>query len=90
MPVKFLTFFFLLQLWGAGVSHALNIQLDFTYDNANGGFFNSNSTARLAVEAAARDLSSAIQPSLAALQRDIYTGTSGQTTGDDRLEPELP
>jgi hypothetical protein len=78
--VKRLTLLFLLYLCGAGASQALNIQLDFTYDNANGGFFNSNSTAKLALEAAATDLSAAIRPSLAALQTDVYTGTSGSTT----------
>jgi hypothetical protein len=77
--VKPLTFLILMQLCGASASHALLVNLDFTYDNANGGFFAANSIAKNAVLAAAADLSAAINPSLASLQTHVYTGTTGTT-----------
>ena len=38
---------------------SLNIQLDYSYDAANGNFFGTNPTAKAAVDAAALDLGNA-------------------------------
>jgi hypothetical protein len=58
----------------------LNIQLDYSYDAANGNFFGSNPTAKAAVDAAALDLGNAITGSLSAVTTDVFTGTNGSTS----------
>lgn len=70
-------------LWLAVGSRAsaLIIQLDYTYDQADGGnFFGTHPAARATLEAAAADLSAAITSSLAAVPNDTYTGSSGPAT----------
>lgn len=64
----------------ARCANALNIQLDYGYDAANGNFFGLNPTAKAAVDAAALDLGNAIVSSLGAVTTDLYSGTNGTTT----------
>ena len=59
---------------------SLNIQLDYSYDTANGNFFGTNPTAKAAVDAAALDLGNAITGSLGAVTTDVFTGTNGSTS----------
>ena len=70
----------LLQLVSCTAAQALSIQLDFSFDQANGNFFTSNQPARLALQAAAADLSTALFPALNSLSTDVFTGMSGGTT----------
>lgn len=72
--------FGLLQLVLAGVAHAVTLQLDYSYDAANGNFFGLTPAAKAAVDAAAADISSAILPSLGAIPTDTFTGTNGLTS----------
>jgi hypothetical protein len=65
----------LLALLGTSLSaSALNIQIDYSYDTEN--FFGLNGDARLALEAAAADLSAVILPSLGAVGTDVFVGHS--------------
>ena len=63
----------------AACAHALSLQLDYSYDAANGNFFGLNPTAKAAVDAAAADIGNAILPSLGAIPTDTFNGTNGQT-----------
>ncbi|MEQ1862583.1 MAG: PEP-CTERM sorting domain-containing protein [Chthoniobacteraceae bacterium] len=68
-------------LASVAAARALIIQLDYTYDVADGGnFFGSNAVARAALEKAATDLGAAILPSLAAVTTDVFNGASGGGT----------
>jgi len=59
-------------------AHGLVIQLDYTYDVADGGtFFGTHSDAKTTLEKAASDLGAAITGSLGAVTHDTYNGTSG-------------
>lgn len=72
-------------LASAAVAHALVIQLDYTYDIADGGnFFGTHPAAKASLEQAAADLSAAITSTLAAVNTDVFTGTqSGATASID-------
>ncbi len=60
---------------------ALTIQLDYSYDIANGGnFFGNHADAKASLEAAAADLSTAITSSLAAVPMDVFTATQSGAT----------
>lgn len=60
---------------------ALTIEIDYFYDATSGtNFFAANTTARLALEAAAADLSAAIGPSLGAVNTDVFMGSNLGTT----------
>ena len=67
-------------LFAAGPAWGLSIQLDYTYDQANGNFFGTHPAAKAALEAAAGDLSLAVLPSLAAVGTDVFTGMEGGDT----------
>lgn len=57
---------------------ALTIQLDYTYDQANGGdFFGLHPGAKATLEAAAADLGAALGNGLVAVNTDVFNGTSG-------------
>ena len=77
--MKRLALLFLL-LASAISTDAAIVQLDYSYDAANGNFFGSNPTAKASLEAAALDLGNAITGSLNAVTTDIYSGTNGSTT----------
>ena len=77
--MKRLALLFLLLASAISTDAAL-VQLDYSYDAANGNFFGSNPTAKASLEAAARDLGNAITGSLGAVTTDIYSGTNGSTT----------
>ncbi len=68
-------------VWTLPIESAI-VQLDYSFDAANGNFFGTNPTAKAAVDAAAQDISNAITSSLGAITTDIYSGTSGGTTVD--------
>jgi hypothetical protein len=70
----------LAQLSLATAAQAVIVQVDYTYDAANGNFFGLNSTARAAVNAAAADLSAVLLPSLGAVTKDVFTGNNNGTT----------
>src|SRR6188768_4274803 len=57
---------------------ALTINLDYSQDTTD--FFGLNPVAKLALEAAASDLSSYFAPSLGAVNTDVFTGTNGSST----------
>jgi len=60
---------------------ALIIQLDYTYDQADGGnFFGTHPAAKASLEQAAADLSAAITSSLTAVNQNTFTGSSGGST----------
>ncbi len=75
---RFIAFGMLLA-WTAPADSAI-VQLDYSYDAANGNFFGLNATAKAAVDAAAQDLNNAIVSTLGAVATDVYTGTNGGTT----------
>ena len=58
----------------------LNIQLDFFHDEAADKFFSSNSTAKSAVELAAKDVGDMFSNSMAGITQDTFTGTNGSTS----------
>src|SRR4030095_9353905 len=60
-----------------GIARAVVIQVDYSFDAANGNFFGQVPSAKAAVDAAAADLSAAILPTLSAINTDTFTGTSG-------------
>jgi hypothetical protein len=64
----------------ASVAQAVTLQLDYSYDAANGNFFGLTPAARAAVDAAAADISAAISPSLGAIPTDTFTGSGGLLT----------
>ena len=64
----------------APFASALTIQLDYSFDAANGNFFGLNPAAKAAVDAAALDLGNAIAPSLGAVPTDVFTGINGGST----------
>ena len=74
--------FFVLHLLFASVitAHGVAIQLDYSFDAANGNFFGLNPAARGAVDAAAADISNALAPSLGVITTDMFAGTQGATT----------
>ena len=74
----FLCLSFLLA--NAIAAQAVLIQLDYSYDAANGNFFGLNPAARAAVDAAAADISNALAPSLGAVTTDTFPGVQGGTT----------
>lgn len=59
-------------------AHAVVLVVDYTYDSGN--FFNTNLTAKAALEAAAQDISNAITSSLGPVTTDVYASTNGSTT----------
>ncbi len=59
-------------------AHAVVLVVDYTYDSGN--FFNTNLTAKAALEAAAQDISNAITSSLGPVTTDEYISTNGNTT----------
>jgi len=63
-----------------GLARGIIVQVDYSYDAANGNFFGQVPAAKAAVDAAAADLSAAILPSLGAINTDTFTGTSGVTS----------
>jgi hypothetical protein len=63
---------------GGASAQAITITIDYSRDTT--GFFAGNPVARNAVNAAANDLSLAIQPSLGSVGDDFYTASSGSTT----------
>ena len=77
--MKCLTLLVLLFAW-AVPTHATIVQMDYSYDAANGNFFGSNPTAKAALNAAALDIGNAITGSLGPVTTDVYSGTNGQTT----------
>ena len=74
------------------VSHGVILQLDYSYDAANGNFFGTNTVAKAALDAAAADLSAALLPSFDAVATEVFTGRSGETeaTFNWRLSFENP
>lgn len=56
------------------------VQLDYSFDAANGNFFGTNPVAKAAVDAAAQDLNNAIVSTLGAISTDVYVGNNGGTT----------
>ena len=77
--MKRLALLFLL-LASAISTDAAIVQVDYSYDAANGNFFGSNPTAKAALNAAALDIGNAITGSLGPVTTDIYSGTNGSTT----------
>lgn len=61
---------------------ALTISIDYTHDLATDNFFGTNATAKAALEAAASDLSNAINSSLGAVSNSFFTGTNGTSSVD--------
>ncbi len=59
---------------------ALNIELDFSHDEAADQFFSSNPDAQSAVQKAAQDIGSMLTNSMSAITQDTYSGTNGSTT----------
>ncbi len=77
--MKCLTLIVLLLAWAIPANAAI-VQVDYSYDAANGNFFGSNPTAKAALNAAALDIGNAISGSLGPVTTDVYSGTNGQTT----------
>ena len=77
--MKRLTLLVLLLAWIISADAAI-VQVDYSYDAANGNFFGSNPTAKAALNAAALDIGNVITNSFAAVPSDIYSGTNGSTT----------
>jgi hypothetical protein len=75
-----ITVFAAALLFSAQLAPGIVIQLDYTFDAANGNFFGTNTVARAAVEAAAANLNAAILPTLGAINTDTFTGINGSTT----------
>ena len=59
---------------------AFQIQLDYTYDAANGDFFGSHPAAKAALQGAANDINALITSPLAAVTTDTFTGSSVLST----------
>src|SRR4051794_2982426 len=70
----------LLLLAFAGRAWALQIDLDFTYDQANGDFFGQHQVAKTALLKAASDIGALINSPLAAVTQSEFAGTSGGAT----------
>lgn len=66
-------------VWMCSADAAI-VQVDYSFDAANGNFFGANPLAKATVNAAAQDISNAITSSLSAITTDVYTGTNGATT----------
>ena len=66
-------------VWMCSADAAI-VQLDYSFDAANGDFFGTNPTAKAAVDAAAQDIGNAISSSLAAIPTDVFSATNGSTT----------
>ncbi len=58
---------------------ALNIELDFSHDEAADQFFSSNPAARSAVQKAAQDIGDMLSNSMSAITQDTYNGSNGDT-----------
>ena len=65
-------------VWTLPVESAI-VQLDYSFDAANGNFFGANPIAKAAVDAAAQDIGNAITSSLGAITTNTYQGTNGAT-----------
>ena len=77
--MKRLAVLVLLLAWAIPADAAI-VQVDYSYDAANGNFFGTNPTAKAALNAAALDIGNAITGSLGPVTTDIYSGTNGGTT----------
>ena len=77
--MKRLTLLVALLAWIISADASI-VQVDYSYDAANGNFFGSNPTAKAALNAAAFDIGNAISSSLGPVTTDIYSGTNGSTT----------
>lgn len=71
--------FGLLFAWALPSESAI-VQLDYSFDAANGDFFGTHADAKAAVEAAAQDLNNAIVGTLGAISTNVYAGVNGGTT----------
>lgn len=77
MPARLATIF-LLAL--ASTGWALQIDLDYSLDQANGDFFGQHQVAKDALAKAASDISQLITTSLGAVTQNHFVGTSGPAT----------
>ena len=66
-------------VWMCSADAAI-VQVNYSFDAANGNFFGANPIAKATVNAAAQDISNAISSSLSAITTDVYTGTNGGTS----------
>src|SRR3954462_4166741 len=73
-------FAFILLLVLAAPAWALQIDLDFTYDQANGDFFGQHQVARAALLKAASDIGALINSPLGAVTQNEFIGNSGAAT----------
>lgn len=64
----------------ASPAWALQIDLDFSIDQANGNFFGQHLVAKTALLTAANDINSLINSGLAAVTQNHFVGTSGGAT----------
>lgn len=65
--------------WTLPIEAAI-VQLDYSFDAANGNFFGTHADAKAAVDAAAQDIGNAITGALGAITTNSYTGMSGGTS----------
>src|SRR3954464_6792306 len=73
-------FAFILLLVLAAPAWALQIDLDFTYDQMNGDFFGQHQVAKTALLKAASDIGALINSPLGAVTQNEFIGTSGPAT----------
>ena len=80
-------------LAAASSASAVVIQLDYTYDIADGGnFFGTHATAKTTLEQAAADLSAALTGTLGTITSDVFTANQGGANAsiDWDLSPSNP
>lgn len=65
---------------GVAQAEAAIVQIDYSFDAANGNFFGLNPLAKAAVDAAAQDLNNVVGNSLQAITTDVYQRSSGGAT----------
>lgn len=70
----------LVLLAAAAPAWAFQIDLDYTYDVANGDFFGQHPVAKHALQAAANDINALIASQLGAVTQSQFVGTSGPAT----------
>ncbi len=76
----------------ATLAHAINIQIDYSVDAANGNFFGTNPIAKATMDAAAQDVGNAITGSLGSVPTSSFLAANGSTTAkfDWRLDVTNP